>query len=399
MQRVTTINLNGRAYQLDEDAYDALRAYLDDAERKLAGNPDRTEILADFEQAIAEKCDQRVGPHKTVVTAADMRRVIEEMGPVEIESAAAGPSAPGATGEAGQDAAPPAAAAVGPRPRKRLYRIPDGRMFGGVCTGLAAYTGVDVVVIRLLFILVAAVSFGAGILAYWILVFIVPEALTSEALAAAHGQRFSAQDLIDQAKKTAADLTGQAARTGATWKRQWRAQRRQWRAERRARYRFWRAYAGDGPAWPPWPAPRPYPPAALSWLVIPLFAVLGIALTVLLVAAVMSLFNTGAIFGWSLPAGLPLWAGVLILFVLFQIVAGPLRVARYGTYDAWGRPHPALAMWDGLFGTALVVLAIWILYRHMPPTHDFREFMQNLPDAVRAVAGEIARWFRGVTTS
>ncbi len=157
--------------------------------------------------------------------------------------------------------------------------------------------------------------------------------VTTEELAAAHGQRFSAQDLIDQAKKTAADLTGQAARTGATWKRPWRDQRRQWRAVRvlaRLRGR---------------------------------------------------------------------WAGVLILFVLFQIVTGPLRVARYGTYDAWGRPHPVLAIWDSLLGTALVVLAICILYRHMPPTHDFREFMQNLPDAVRAVAGEIARWFRGATTS
>ena len=31
MQKVITINLNGNAFQLDEDGYEALRAYLGDA--------------------------------------------------------------------------------------------------------------------------------------------------------------------------------------------------------------------------------------------------------------------------------------------------------------------------------------------------------------------------------
>src|SRR5262249_42716164 len=53
MQKVITINLNGNAYQLDERGYDAMRAYLEQAERQLAGNPDQAEILADLEQAIA----------------------------------------------------------------------------------------------------------------------------------------------------------------------------------------------------------------------------------------------------------------------------------------------------------------------------------------------------------
>ena len=48
MQRVISINLNGNAYQLDESGYDALREYLAGADRALAANPDRTEILADL---------------------------------------------------------------------------------------------------------------------------------------------------------------------------------------------------------------------------------------------------------------------------------------------------------------------------------------------------------------
>ncbi len=83
MRKVTTINLNNNAYQIDEDGYEELRAYLDKAERALASNPDRAEILADLEQAIADKCRLALGPYKTVVSAAEIERILKEMGAVE----------------------------------------------------------------------------------------------------------------------------------------------------------------------------------------------------------------------------------------------------------------------------------------------------------------------------
>ncbi len=55
MNKVTTVNLNGRAYQVEEQAYEALRAYLDEAARLLADDPDCKEIMADLEQAIGDK--------------------------------------------------------------------------------------------------------------------------------------------------------------------------------------------------------------------------------------------------------------------------------------------------------------------------------------------------------
>ena len=51
MNKVVTIDLNGRAYQLEESGFDALRAYLDDAEVRLADDPGKAEIIADLEQA------------------------------------------------------------------------------------------------------------------------------------------------------------------------------------------------------------------------------------------------------------------------------------------------------------------------------------------------------------
>ena len=57
---------------------------------------------------------------------------------------------------------------------KRLLRIPQGRMVAGVCTGLAAYFGVDVNLVRLAFG-VLTVFYGLGILLYLIAWAILPE--------------------------------------------------------------------------------------------------------------------------------------------------------------------------------------------------------------------------------
>jgi phage shock protein PspC (stress-responsive transcriptional regulator) len=103
MRSVITISLNGNAYQLDTVGYDALRAYLQVAEQRLAGNPDQAEILADLEQAIADKFSRYLGPHKNVVGADEVAEVIREMGPVdggagEAAAQAAGPGTGSAAG-------------------------------------------------------------------------------------------------------------------------------------------------------------------------------------------------------------------------------------------------------------------------------------------------------------
>lgn len=58
---------------------------------------------------------------------------------------------------------------------KRFYRIQSGKKIAGVCTGLADYFGLDVTLVRVLFIVLA---FGAGsaVLAYVILWIAAPEA-------------------------------------------------------------------------------------------------------------------------------------------------------------------------------------------------------------------------------
>src|SRR5690606_977461 len=147
MQKVVTVNLNGTAWQFDECAYEALRAYLSDAERELAADPDRTEIIADLEQAIADKCSRFVGAHKNVVSAPEITQVIEEMGPVRDPNRSAEESGAGSSAQAAQERP-----ADSPGPVKRLYRVPEGALIAGVCMGIAAYFGWSVTVVRLVFI-------------------------------------------------------------------------------------------------------------------------------------------------------------------------------------------------------------------------------------------------------
>ena len=45
------------------------------------------EIIADLEQAIADKCVRFLKPHKTVVTSSEVDQIIKEMGPVEAATA------------------------------------------------------------------------------------------------------------------------------------------------------------------------------------------------------------------------------------------------------------------------------------------------------------------------
>ncbi len=58
---------------------------------------------------------------------------------------------------------------------KNLYRSLTNRMFAGVCAGLGDYMNMDPTVIRLLFVLLFFVTGPGILLAYFIMMIIVPE--------------------------------------------------------------------------------------------------------------------------------------------------------------------------------------------------------------------------------
>jgi phage shock protein C len=59
---------------------------------------------------------------------------------------------------------------------KRLTRSREDRWLGGVCGGIASYTGVDATLVRLLVAVGAILGFGSLIVAYLVAWVLMPEA-------------------------------------------------------------------------------------------------------------------------------------------------------------------------------------------------------------------------------
>ena len=57
---------------------------------------------------------------------------------------------------------------------KKLYRIRNGSMLAGVCTGIAAYFNVDVNIVRLGAVILVCMG-GVGIIPYIVAAIILPE--------------------------------------------------------------------------------------------------------------------------------------------------------------------------------------------------------------------------------
>jgi phage shock protein PspC (stress-responsive transcriptional regulator) len=162
MKKTFSVNLGNRVYNIDEDAYLKLSAYLERIEGHFSDLKEREDIINDIELRISELFSERLGVNKQVVTLADVNEVIRIMGdPHEIS---------------GSDEEP-RNYRENRSGTKRIYRDPDDRMIGGVCSGLAAYTNIDPVIMRLVFVVL--LFMGVGALAYIILWIVVPEARTT----------------------------------------------------------------------------------------------------------------------------------------------------------------------------------------------------------------------------
>ena len=363
MNTVIIINLNGNAFHLEEPGYLSLRAYLERAQSQLKDNPDRTEIMADLEQAIADKCAHFLLPHKNVLTAAEIEEVLNEMGPVQSETGTGASETPRAETKSAGPSGPA---------QKRLYQIREGAMLSGVCTGLAAYLNIDVTIVRIGFVLLTLLTSGIWILVYLVMMLVVPFANTGEEHAAAAGAPFNAQEVIDRAKKHYSEF-----KNSKEWRRHWRQQRREWR-------RRWH----EGAYW--WghnlqrnvnqfSTQAGYGGHLGATLLIPFLALFNAILFCLCIAAIASLATTGAIFGWVVAGSIPLWASILILLLFYSILARPLRYARRALYfNTSGHNYLWFMAWYEILSTGVLILVCWYAYTHVPQVHEFfQHFLQN----------------------
>ena len=66
---------------------------------------------------------------------------------------------------------------------RELYRVREGKWIAGVCTGMAQYMNLSPTIVRLIFVAMVPLAFGAGIFMYIASIFLLkwePETLAEE---------------------------------------------------------------------------------------------------------------------------------------------------------------------------------------------------------------------------
>lgn len=168
MKRVIEVNIGGINFTMEDDAYFMLKGYLKRFEATIPDKKEAREVMEDVEARVAEIFQKEQKFENQVIDIPFVRIVIEHLGEVEenAEEQSAESAASNNTNEQGYT-----------KGDRYLYRDPDDKKIAGVCSGLSAYFGIDVTLIRILFVVVTAV-YGSALILYIILWLCVPEAKT-----------------------------------------------------------------------------------------------------------------------------------------------------------------------------------------------------------------------------
>ncbi len=192
MKKTFTINISGSVFHIDEDAYEKLQGYLQMLTGHFGTDADGREILQDIEARISELFSKKMQEEeKDVIIEPWVDDVISRMGkpedfmePEEVE-------------EEKTENVPPVQGKV----KRRMYRDPDNRVLGGVCSGMGAYFNIDPVVLRIIFFVLFWISIGTASLVYILLWIAVPKAKTTAQRLEMRGQEATVSNIEKSIKE------------------------------------------------------------------------------------------------------------------------------------------------------------------------------------------------------
>lgn len=165
MKKAIKINLSGYIFHIDEDAYYLLQNYLDSVSRHRDKSDSDKEVLKDIESRIAELFKAKINDHYQVISIIDVREVIDTVGnPADFD----GTKSSSDNYYRNRD--------YYYRKKRRLYRDTHNKTIGGVCSGMSHYFDVDVVLMRVIFVILLFVT--VGFLLYIVCWIVVPPAET-----------------------------------------------------------------------------------------------------------------------------------------------------------------------------------------------------------------------------
>jgi phage shock protein PspC (stress-responsive transcriptional regulator) len=192
MEKTISITIGRVVFMIEEDAYDRLDKYLSTLKKHFASLADSQEIIADIESRIAEKFSEKIKEGKRqAVNLLDVEEVIASMGEASDMSKEEEESRKEKSSQEEKGDSP-----------KRFFRNSDDIMIAGVASGLAAYFGIDPVIIRLIFVLLTVFGGGSGILIYIILWVITPEAKTASEKLEIRGKPVTIEKIEKSVKET-----------------------------------------------------------------------------------------------------------------------------------------------------------------------------------------------------
>jgi phage shock protein PspC (stress-responsive transcriptional regulator) len=179
MKKVINVGIGGRSFVIDEDAYQQLEKYLEKFRDKIGMGVQTKDVMEDLEQRIAELFAESLKSEQEVVNLSLVSKIISQLGMPDGSPA---------------DDDFNSFETVNKVVTKRLYRDPDSRVIGGVCSGLAYYLNVDVVLVRVLFC-IAFMLGGVGFWGYIIFWIVTPLANTASKKCEMRGLPVTAENL------------------------------------------------------------------------------------------------------------------------------------------------------------------------------------------------------------
>lgn len=182
MKKTLTVNLGGTVFHIDEDAYRLLDNYLSNLKIHFRKEAGADEIIDDIERRISELFAEKLIAGSQVITITDVEEVIARMGKPEDM-------------EAENDSEPSVGNATRTTIHRRLYRNPDDKLLGGVISGMAAYLGWDVTLLRLLLLVVLICGVGTLIPVYIVCWLVIPEARTAAEKLSMRGEAVTVENI------------------------------------------------------------------------------------------------------------------------------------------------------------------------------------------------------------
>ncbi len=196
MKKTVTVNISGIIFHIDEDAYDRLNNYLRRIKTYFRREEGGDEIIAGIESRIAEMFQERSKNHSHAINIDDVNDAISQLGePSQIDGDKEDASSSSYSRESfTEDTAP-----------RRLFRDPDNKYIGGVCSGLAAYFNIDPTFVRILFVILILLA-GSTIFAYIILWIVIPRARTTADRLSMRGEKINLSNIEKAIREDLRDI-------------------------------------------------------------------------------------------------------------------------------------------------------------------------------------------------